>query len=128
MLSILCALFSAKCALCAPYLPNNTVKNVYKIQIHPFTPKITCLPSKQKSWKNRAKCALCKMCTVRTLIAKQYSKRMFTKSTFTPSHQKSSVYLQKQKLEKQSKMCALQNVHCAHPNCQKIQYKNVYEI
>ena len=28
----------------------------------------------------------------------------------------------------QSARSAVQNVHCANPNCQKIQYKNVYEI
>ena len=27
-----------------------------------------------------------------------------------------------------SARCAVQNVHCAHPNCQKLQYKNVHEI
>ena len=40
------------------------------------------------------------------------------KFKFTPSHQKSPLYLKK-KVEKQCKMCTLQNVHCAHPNCQK---------
>ena len=28
----------------------------------------------------------------------------------------------------QSARCAVQNVHCAHPVSQKIQYKNVHEI
>ena len=28
----------------------------------------------------------------------------------------------------QNARCAVQNVQCAHPNCQKIQYKNVHEI
>ena len=40
------------------------------------------------------------------------------KFKFTPSQQKSPLYLEK-KVKKQCKMCTLQNVHSAHPNCQK---------
>ena len=71
------------------------------------------------------------MCTVCTLIAKNYSRRMFTKSEFTPAHQITAHWLEKtKKIGKtvQYVRSAVQNVHCAHPNCQKIWYKNVYEI
>ena len=37
-------------------------KNVYEILIQTCTPKISCLPWKQKSWQNSAKCQLIKSC------------------------------------------------------------------
>ena len=62
-------------------------KNVYEIQIHAWTPNYSSLAWKTKKLGKRCKmCAVqCAMCTVRTLIAKNFSIRMFTKSEFSGS-------------------------------------------
>ena len=62
-------------------------KNVYEIQIHAWTPNYSSLAWKTKKLGKRCKmCAVqCAMCTVRTLIAKNFSIRMFTKSKFSGS-------------------------------------------
>ena len=78
--------------------------------------QITALQlERQKSWENGAKCALCssKMCTVRTLIAKNYSIRMFTKSKFTPAHKITALQLERQKsCENRCKVRAVQCKMC----------------
>ena len=75
------------------------------------------------------------MCTQRTLIAKKYSMKMITKSKFTTAHQIKDLQLEKQKSWETGAKSALCSAKCAlctnssaRPNCQKIQYKNVYEI
>ena len=45
--------------------------------------------------------------TVRTLIAKKFSIRMFSKSEFTPAHQITAFYLEKQKSWRIGVKCAL---------------------
>ena len=55
----------------------------------------------------------CKMCTVHTLYVKKYSIRMFTKSKFNPAHQKSVLYLEKQKSLKNRAKCAMCSAKCA---------------
>ena len=55
----------------------------------------------------------CKMCTVHTLYVKKYSIRMFTKSEFNPAHQKSVLYLEKQKSLKNRAKCAMCSAKCA---------------
>ena len=49
----------------------------------------------------------CKMCTVHTLIAKQYTVRMIIKSEFMPACQSTALYLEKQNSLKNSAKCAL---------------------
>jgi hypothetical protein len=63
--------------------------NVYEIEIHGCTQNYSSLPLKTKKLEKRCimHAVQCKMCTVPTLIDKNCSIRMFTKSKFTPAHQ-----------------------------------------
>ena len=53
------------------------------------------------------------MCTVRTLYVKKQSIKTFMKSKFSAAHQKSALYLEKQKSLKNSAKCALCSAKCA---------------
>ena len=110
MCTVLCT-----CALCTPYL-----KKEYS--------NCSFLAWKTKTLGKQSKiCTVhCKMCTVRTLIAKKYSIRMFMKSKFTPAHQNTVFYLEKQKSWENGAKCALCCALCA-PYLKK-EYSNVYEI
>ena len=59
----------------------------------------------------------CKMCTVHTLIAKQYTVRMIIKSEFMPACQSTALYLEKQNSLKNSAKCALCSAKCALCSC-----------
>ena len=92
------------CALCSLYLSKNSVYECLRnINSIPHTKnKFSTLKNKTKLGKQ------CTMCTVHIQFVKKQWVRMFRKLKFNPAHQKSALYLEKQKVGK-----TVQNVHCA---------------
>ena len=91
------------CALCALYLSKNSVYEcLQNINSIPHTKnKFSTLKNKTKLGKQ------CTMCTVHIQFVKKQWVRMFRKLKFNPAHQKSALYLEKQKSQKNSAKCAL---------------------
>ena len=91
------------CALCALYLSKNSVYEcLQNINSIPHTKnKFSTLKNKTKLGKQ------CTMCTVHIQFVKKQWVRMFRKLKFNPAHQKSALYLEKQKSQKNSAKYAL---------------------